>query len=1641
MDRTILTLLFSLVISWGNSQSEIGGIINQYSRVLGIDYCKNFLIVEDASSFFSGQSIIIYQAQGAQIQDSNDQRFGQINNMGAAGLYEINQIQEITGTVITLDFELENMAYDPARGSVQIVSLPSYDNAIIKTSLNGLPWDGAKGGIVALQVSNTLTMEAPINASGLGFRGGVSDIRVENNCGGLFSPNHDNYFYSLNNWRGSTKGEGIADYLPGKEAGRGPQANGGGGGNDHNTGGGGGANLTPGGDGSPSDAGCNGRTPGLAGRAIDSEEGRVFLGGGGGAGHENNKLNTAGGNGGGIVFLIANRIIANGHGIISDGISANMVSGDGAGGGGAGGSIFLDVQSVSGDFNLQAIGGNGGSEDNRNRQTCMGPGGGGSGGAIYQTGNLNSTTLLSGGSAGTSLNFDNCSAGELVAKGGAEGRVIQNARLVKSNRKHEALGIETLTLVEVCAGEEAKMVPTITGEIVSYQWQVDNGRGFVDLVDNEQVSGTQSPVLTIKNANTALQYRIIVAGICGETKSSTAIRLQPQVEPIARFDFTVDGQSVDIINTTGNGDRFFWDFGDGRTSEEVNPGHTYQSEGEYLIQLTAENECGVAVDSQIVVILPGLSAGFSIEEMKGCIPFVVQYNNNSSSNASIVEWLFPGGEPNRATSENPVVVYNTPGLYTASLIVTDGEEIDTLTRDALVEVNEKPVADFEVLADELTVSFANNSTNANQFLWDFGDGTTSAAENPVHQFPSDGRFTVRLTSINECGETDFVREINLIQSPQAAFSYSQNSGCAPLSIQFSDISSGTISTRQWDFPGGDPSVSTALNPIVTYSDAGSFSASLIVGNEIQVDTFELNIEVIKPASADFQFNSDELAVRFTNNSSNASSYQWDFGDGTLSEQENPNHNYASEGIYQVQLISINSCSSDTLFKEISLSERPVAFFSFTPSSACAPTSIQFTSEATGTIRDLQWLFPGGTPATSDDINPTIRYSTPGTYSASLIASNELAVDTFSIHTITIIETAKSDFQFSANELSVSFTNSSTSSNNYIWDFGDGNSSQQANPTHLYTSDGVYTVSLVSSNSCSTDTLSQTISLSEKPVALFSYQPTSACAPSTLQFSNQSSGTINTFQWFFPGGSPSSSNDTNPSIMYAEPGLYSATLVAGNETDIDTFLINSITIVESARSNFQFSADELMVSFTNRSNSSNQFFWDFGDGNTSTEENPIHLFDADGIYSVRLISSNECSDDTLIRQIELFETMNAGFSADETRGCAPFTVSFRDESTGSIEQRKWEFPGGNPDQVEGEAASVTYLNPGTYPVKLILNNAIAQDSILEENYITVLQPTIAQFSTDPDELVVNFTNESVSAETFFWDFGDGSTSLETTPIHAYDTAGVYTVRLFTENECSSDTTSVTLSVEEALAAGIHNDKIGGCAPTTIRFTDLSKGRVENWLWEFPGGEPATSTDPNPIVQYSIPGVYSVKLMVSNETESQTTTLEESILIRELPQPAFDFEVLDGEVRFINLSEGATTYAWAFGDGTQSNEFEPSHTFTEDGSYTVTLNAQNEFCGQATNQQVMITVTALEDQQELNYIRIYPNPAVDKVFVEHNLKNEPIYLDIISVDGKQVYQQVITSSKASIPVEELSPSTYFVTLSQGERKFVYKLLIIE
>ena len=383
------------VLGGCTSGTGISNIINEYTPIIALNPCTNKITVEDATKFNPGDTVLMIQMKGAVIDSTNSSSFGNITDYKNSGNYEFNYVKAKAGNIIELKNKLTRQ-YDIPTGKVQLIRIPYYNSASVNNTLTCLPWDGNKGGVLAFNVKDTDTLNADIDVTGKGFRGG----NTSNTGNAVLSCYQDAYYLDSASLASSRKGEGITNVGTDKLNGRGHLANGGGGGNGHNSGGGGGSNAAVGGFGGYQLFECNNSNydnKGIGGIPLtySNTANKIFLGGGGGAGHKDGlptqTLSSAGGDGGGIVIVTTKYLKSNAHSILSDGAHGKQCDldgftclHDGMGGGGGGGSVLLNVTNYIDNHKEIVTGGKGADLILfTNAAGHVAPGGGGGAGVVW----------------------------------------------------------------------------------------------------------------------------------------------------------------------------------------------------------------------------------------------------------------------------------------------------------------------------------------------------------------------------------------------------------------------------------------------------------------------------------------------------------------------------------------------------------------------------------------------------------------------------------------------------------------------------------------------------------------------------------------------------------------------------------------------------------------------------------------------------------------------------------------------------------------------------------------------------------------------------------------------------------------------------------------------------------------------------------------------------------------------------------------------------------------------------------------------------------------------------------------------------------------------------------------------------------
>ncbi|RYZ53239.1 MAG: PKD domain-containing protein [Sphingobacteriales bacterium] len=701
------------------------------------------------------------------------------------------------------------------------------------------------------------------------------------------------------------------------------------------------------------------------------------------------------------------------------------------------------------------------------------------------------------------------------------------------------------------------------------------------------------------------------------------------------------------------------------------------------------------------------------------------------------------------------------------------------------------------------------------------------------------------------------------------------------------------------------------------------------------------------------------------------------------------------GTYPIRILATGStadgCGGEQEINyDLQVLERPSAAYNFT-STGCVSDPVQFTDGSNGQGRPFTqygWTF-GSTGVTSSLQNPSFSFPTAGNYVVSHWAVSDIGCVSDTIQrNVSLAQPPVANFTAATPYCmgkAISFSDNSVSNGgtltNWEWDFGDGsphvNAATGAAQTHSYTTPGTYTVTLqvTSSGGCKSALYPKTITVGQRPAASFTFG--SACLPyDALSFSNTSSlpgGGALTYQWNFgPAGAVSTA--TSPTYAYSAPGPYNVRLVATSAagcTDTSNQVVNTVY----ARPTSAFTTSNTPVAgkycrnagitFTSTAtapaNSISEYHWDFGNGNTSTQQTPVYAYTTPGTYTVRhwVRSAAGCLSDTTPLTITIVALPTASFIAG-THRCAGDNITLQSNSvTGdagsSFSSYAWM---ANASPLPGAQQANMTLVPATAGDQSIVLTVRTDLGCADDTTILVtVNPKPVPDFTLPNVCLpvglATFTNTTTipggntTGTNYAWTFGDGGTSTQTSPTHNYSSTGPFDVQLTATSAqgCVQGVVKQLTTVYAQPQAVFSASAPEVCLGSPFTFTDASTApasTVSQWNWNF--GDGNSSTQQNPTHTYAAAGTYQVKLTVTSAIGCVSAQTQRSVTVNQLPTAALTASTTHCAGQSITFTDASLansgtlqSWSWDFGDGSAvvTGQGPQVHTYNTPGSYSVTL----------------------------------------------------------------------------------------------------------
>lgn len=1146
----------------------------------------------------------------------------------------------------------------------------------------------------------------------------------------------------------------------------------------------------------------------------------------------------------------------------------------------------------------------------------------------------------------------------------------------------------TSNITSGCGPLVVSFIDNSSGNPTSWNWNFGDPRQLTPITG-------QNPSWSFFNPG---QYTITLT-VSNASGTNTTVRtayINVYAKPTINFSATPENSCPStIINftdltTPGSGtiNSWQWSFGNGGVSSAQNPTYQFNNSGIYDVSLTVSNTfgCRTAITrDSLIRIFPKPTANYTFSAIPACsAPQTINFTNQSSGTSSgplNYHWNF--GDGFSSTEINPIHVYNSTGIFSPQLIVTNQNGCaDTLTRTNIINILNN-VTSFTIpdtICANTIVPINNNSTtNTVNINWFFGDGTTSNAFSPTKTYLNSGTYTIKLKNNFGACTDSMIKTITVLPEPTAFFTSTsiRNSCMAPLTINFLD-SNANASEYLWNF--GDGNTSTSQNPTHTYLSPGEFTVTLTTtaANGCTKTSTLSNYVVIRPPVVTInqmpRNGCAPLECNFHHSitgTDSVASFLWNFGDSTTSTLASPTHVFDS-GAYTITLIvtTTTGCTDTVTYIDgIKAGVAPNADFSATPRNVCPETPVVFTDQTTPSNGITQWQWEFGDGGTSSTQNPEYTYSDTGYFDVQLISFNNGCADTTIIEDYIHVLPPIAKFKILSNCIYRSrrtFADSSIGADTWLWNFGDGNTSTQQNPVHDYDSSGIYTITLTVHNSITgcDNTISLTTNIINE-IPNISATDTVICrGESTIFSAGVNNSYFQTIKWSFGDGtfSPNSSPSSCSPITknYNIPGMYTVKLYTLDKNGCkDTTIKLNYILVNGPIAKFNAISSTNICSGANicfRDSSTSDgrnglayWIWNFGDGSIDTtySRNICHTYLSGGTFNVkiRVYDSSGCFNTFTRPSMVTVYQPTASFYTLDTVGCPNRNITFNNNSVGSGLTYDWNFGDGS---VHSNVANPIHLyrTAGLYTVKLIVfDDHGCSDTIIRQNYVSIVMPradfTVSDTISTCPPLVVNFSNTSTNYNTYVWNFGAGAASNLANPSTTYTVAGNYNASLSVTGPggCVS-VKSVNIRVGGPRGSFTYGG-LSGCAPYNINLNAVTFG-ASNFVWDYSDGNIISSNNSNQIHTYERAGAYVPRLILSDSMGCVIPIIgRDTVRIYDI-RTGFNFNSTplcdNGTVNFNNttiVEDVLSSLVWNFGDGNSSNDTNPSHNYSQTGSYTPML----------------------------------------------------------------------------------------------------------
>ncbi|WP_420316446.1 PKD domain-containing protein [Ekhidna sp.] len=1112
---------------------------------------------------------------------------------------------------------------------------------------------------------------------------------------------------------------------------------------------------------------------------------------------------------------------------------------------------------------------------------------------------------------------------------------------------------------------------------------------------------------------------------------------------------------------------YSWDFDDpgsgaSNNSSEANPTHTYDTPGDYNVFLSVTDECGINLDTTIVVTVfdqNDLNPGFEAATALLCSNSLIQFNDTSTFTTDIPQaWAWYIDDVLVSTDQNPELIFSSSGTFSVELEVT-GLSTCVKTAEQMIDIEEGPSVEVtfnnNCFGEEVQFQTIVTGDDSGGYSWDLnGDNIEdSTSPNPTFTYPSATTYIVTLQVSNAIGcITEVSFDLEVPDDDFLDFTIGEAVENLPVNLNGLDNTISNDSIVSWDWLIDGNISSSVQDTLVVFSSPGTYEAQLTATTAqgcVEIETKDIIVEIsISPTSI---FDIEEAGclnqtISINNSTVNATSYVWDFCLEDFTETPNLN---------STDLVGVGTLYGYKLLEENGnwfgfLTERDAGViyrldFGDSPKNAPSitslgnpfgllqtPTGIDFVNE-----NGIWYCFVGffnndlsivrldfGDGLENDPTNGSAigNFDVAGRIRDIDVVADDssyyLLIPSYTFNNITVVDFGNSVLNSVLEEDVITTTaisgaanlngitsvevgenwyvlvSSLSNSNIHQLNFGTSlfNSTPTQEATYSFASvDRPFRSDIIKNGDnylalIGNDGLPFSIinfnDFTEPPIEMENSGLPSVYGIEAINYNGEYiiqggfSANHQTAIFSKKCTTNQASTDFSPSVTYSNSGEFIVELISTNDLGNSSVLRDTIIIsmVEAPSINFAINQSRCISNpntFIPSTIGLTSYSWDFNnDGiEDSNEESPQVLFDTlggVGTYTVRLDVSDGTCNNFYEEEITIYNPPPApSYDFSASRYCVDAGIDFSNTTddasyTGPLSY-SWEFIDDATSSVVGtsdeENPTFSFSTSGTKTVRL--TSSIPGCEETTQQTITINPPPTADFTAGSvcQNESMQFTNSSVNADTYLWDFGDGFNSTAAEPSHIFTDAGNYNVSLTATDTNGCDH---VINQEVSISATPQSEfdfEIPCTSSEGIQFFDMStveNADIVSWRWDVDGVE--VSTAQNPTISFDTEGILTIALTTisSNGCESYHA---EDIEILAAPQPDFEVQIAcQGEASVFtdNTSFSGNIISWVWTiDGVAYNTENANHIFQDAGIYDVSLEVTGQnFCSESITKSVEV-----------------------------------------------------------------------------------------